>query len=345
MKILNIYKFRILVILISCTFLLSSCKKSEQKKISVFYSSYDDEYINSIRADLDRFFAKSRGIFVENHNGFGSSQTQMKQIKSAIDSGTNLLVINLASSPMDTIVNIASLAKEANIPLIFFESPVPWQVSELNKESMIISTDFSDLGKSFGSAVGKYLAENYESTDKNSDGKISYVLFKTEDVVLKDYDISRYAIEEADRILAPEGKSALRHYDGEEFGSVILKGASDKKKGCKDSIVAIMKEEGKEQTPEIIICENDTAALGVHEGVMELGRKIPIFSLDGTEAVARLEDEHLISPIVRNGEKVSDSIAKVSCNFLKNKDRFSGIPKSTIANNYYIRIPFSFRNK
>ena len=68
--------------------------------VSVFYYTYGDTYISSVRSALDSAF-DSAGVAYQDYDSNNSQTTQTEQIDTAIAQGTSLLVVNQVDTGSD----------------------------------------------------------------------------------------------------------------------------------------------------------------------------------------------------------------------------------------------------
>ena len=107
---------------------LVACGKSGGGKgelnVGVFYYTYSDTYISSVRTALDNALTEA-GIKFQNYDGNSNQTTQNEQIDTAIAQGTNLLIVNIVTSgSVDASQAIVDKASAAGIPVIFFNRAV-----------------------------------------------------------------------------------------------------------------------------------------------------------------------------------------------------------------------------
>ena len=89
-------------------------------EVSVFYYTYGDTYISSVRSALDAAL-DAAGVKYQDYDSNNSQTTQTEQVTTAIAKGTSLLIVNLVDSGSDDAAqNIIDQASAQNIPVIFF---------------------------------------------------------------------------------------------------------------------------------------------------------------------------------------------------------------------------------
>lgn len=91
-------------------------------KVGVFYYTFADTYISSVRTALDAQL-DSLGVAYQNFDGNNNQTTQNEQIQTALTDGYNLLIVNMVTSgSSDTAKGIMELA--GDVPVIFFNRAV-----------------------------------------------------------------------------------------------------------------------------------------------------------------------------------------------------------------------------
>ena len=146
----------------------------------MFYYTYSDTYISSVRTALDKKLDEM-GVKYQDYDGNSNQTTQNEQIDTAIQTGANLLIVNIVTSGSnDASTQIIDKAKAADIPVIFFNRAVEDSEGEegvvLNTydKCAFVGTDAPEAGHMQGEMIGDYVVENYDKVDLNGDGKISY---------------------------------------------------------------------------------------------------------------------------------------------------------------------------
>ena len=70
---------------------------ASELKVGVFYYTFADTYISSVRTALDAQL-DSLGVTYNNFDGNNNQTTQNEQIQTAVTDGYNLLVVNMVTS-------------------------------------------------------------------------------------------------------------------------------------------------------------------------------------------------------------------------------------------------------
>lgn len=249
-------------------------------EVSVFYYTYADTYISSVRTALDAQLT-SAGVNFTDYDGNGNQTTQTEAIQTAISKGTSMLIVNLVDSGSeDAANNIINMAKEKDIPVIFFNRAV--STAEDGGESVIssydkcafIGTDYEMAGHMQGQMIGDYLVANYDKLDLNGDGKISYVMFKGDEANAEAIARTQYGVEDADKVLTDAGKPALEFYDSANSNKYLVdQNGTWSSQAATEYMQTILSQysEANNNMVELVIANNDDMALGAISALQNAG--------------------------------------------------------------------------
>ena len=96
----------------------SGCGRMQNADVHVFYYTYSDTYISTVRSALDKALSGA-GISYQDHDANNSQTTQTEQVQTAIAKGAKLLAVNIVDTGSDdAAINSVNLAKEKNIERI-----------------------------------------------------------------------------------------------------------------------------------------------------------------------------------------------------------------------------------
>ena len=344
-------------ILCICTVLacipLTACGKDGE--VSVFYYTYSDTYISGVRGAMDKLL-DDRGIYYNNYDANGSQSTQTEQIDTAIAKGSTLLIVNLVDTGSDDAAKtIVEKARAANLPLIFFNRSVSESVIKSYDRCVFIGTDYEMAGKMQGDLIGEYLAANFRDLDINGDGKISYCLFKGQQGNAEAEARTRYAVENANKILIAKGHPAMSFYDKANANGYLvdqdgLWSNSAANNYMKTILSAYSEKNGN--MVELIIANNDEMALGAIAALNEAGynksggRTIPVFGVDATEAaVSKIDSGAMTGTIKQDAKGMAEAIVTVARNMLGGVDAFTDIDTKNTVEKWKINIPYSAYTK
>ncbi len=186
--------------------------------VGVFYYTYSDTYIASVRTALDKALGDA-GISYQDYDGNSNQTTQNEQIDTAISQGANLLIVNIVTSgSVDASQAIVDKASAAGIPVIFFNRAVESDEDEGKvlgsyDKCAFVGTDAPEAGHMQGKLIGDYLVENFDKVDLNGDGKISYAMFMGQLGNVEAIYRTQYGVEDANAVLKEAGKPELEYFD------------------------------------------------------------------------------------------------------------------------------------
>ena len=276
--------------------------EASELKVGVFYYTFADTYISSVRTALDAQL-DSLGVTYNNFDGNNNQTTQNEQIQTAVTDGYNLLVVNMVTSGSPDVANeIISLAN--GTPVIFFNRAIEADGEEgtvLNANANIcfIGTDAPEAGHLQGKMVGEYLLANWDTVDLNGDGKISYAMFKGDEANVEAIYRTQFGVEDADTVLTGAGKPALEYFDASNSAKyqVDMDGAWSAKAATDYMNTNLAQyNEANNNMIELIICNNDNMAEGAISALEAAGyntgaegaKTIPVFGVDATDAAKEL---------------------------------------------------------
>ena len=177
-KILSILMVALLVV--SAVSFTGCANRTGNADVHVFYYTYSDTYISTVRSALDAKLREA-GVSFQDHDSNNSQTTQTEQVQTAITKGAKMLIVNIVTTGSDDAASgIVNLAKSAGIPVIFFNREVSDAVVSSYDKCAFVGTDAAEAGYLQGDMIGDYVVKNYDAVDLNGDGKISYVMFMGE---------------------------------------------------------------------------------------------------------------------------------------------------------------------
>ena len=298
----------------------------EDLNVGVFYYTYSDTYITSVRTALDKALTDA-GITFQNFDGNSNQTTQNEQIDTAIVQGCNLLVVNIVTSgSVDASQAIVDKASAAGIPVVFFNRAVEGDEDEGKvlgsyDKCAFVGTDAPEAGHMQGEMIGNYLVENYDTVDLNGDGNISYAMFMGQLGNVEAIYRTQYGVEDANKILVENGKPELEYFDAsntdcyqvDQDGNWSATAANN----YMNTNLAQYNEENGNMI-ELIICNNDGMAEGAISALNDKGYNlgtedcttIPVFGVDATDAAKQLiADGKMTGTIKQDAEGMANGIA------------------------------------
>ena len=331
--------------------------EASELKVGVFYYTFADTYISSVRTALDAQL-DSLGVTYNNFDGNNNQTTQNEQIQTAVTDGYNLLVVNMVTSGSPDVANeIISLAN--GTPVIFFNRAIEADGEEgtvLNANANIcfIGTDAPEAGHLQGKMVGEYLLANWDTVDLNGDGKISYAMFKGDEANVEAIYRTQYGVEDADAVLTAAGKPALEYFDASNASKYQVDlGGAWSAQAALDYMNTNLSQynEANGNMIELIICNNDNMAEGAISALEAAGYNtgaegatvIPVFGVDATDAAKELIGAGKMTGTVKqDAEGMADAVATITANLIEGKDKFEGLNENyEVVDGWTVNIPYS----
>ena len=335
-------------------------KKIEDMTVGVFYYTYSDTYISSVRTALDESL-KAAGIDFQDYDANSNQTTQNEQIDTAIAQGVNLLIVNIVTSgSVDASQAIVDKAKAADIPVIFFNRAVETDEDEGKvlgsyEKCAFVGTDAPEAGHMQGQLIGKYLIENYDTVDLNGDGKISYAMFMGQLGNVEAIYRTQFGVEDANKVLEEAGKPALEYFDPSNTDCYqVDQDGNWSATAANNYMVTNLAQynEANGNMIELVICNNDGMAEGAISALNDKGynlgtadsKTIPVFGVDATDAAKQyIADGKMTGTIKQDAEGMAEAIAFLTQNVAEGKAVMDGTDSYNISENVSnkIYIPYA----
>ena len=335
-------------------------KKIEDMTVCVFYYTYSDTYISSVRTALDESL-KAAGIDFQDYDANSNQTTQNEQIDTAISTGANLLIVNIVTSgSVDASQAIVDKAQAAGIPVIFFNRAVESDEEEGKvlgsyDKCAFVGTDAPEAGHMQGDMIGKYLVENFDAVDLNGDGSISYAMFMGQLGNVEAIYRTQYAVEDANKVLTEAGKAELQYFDSSNKDCYqVDQDGNWSATAANNYMNTNLSQYNKENNNmiELIICNNDGMAEGAISALNDKGYNlgdgtsttIPVFGVDATDAAKQLiADGKMTGTIKQDAEGMAEAIAFLTQNVAEGKAVMDGTDSYNISENVSnkIYIPYA----
>ena len=302
--------------------------------IAVFYYTYSDTYISSVRTALDAKL-DSLGVKYQNYDANNNQTTQNEQIDTALAQGANILIVNIVTSgSVDASQAVVDKASAKGVDLIFFNRAVEddataGQVLGSYDKCAFVGTDAPEAGHMQGKMIGDYLVENFDKVDLNGDGKISYAMMMGQLGNAEAIYRTQFAVEDANAVLKEAGKPELEYFDptNTDKYQVDQDGAWSATAANNYMTTNLSQyNEGNGNMIELVICNNDGMAEGVISALNDKGYNlgtadstlIPVFGVDATDAAKQLiSDGKMVGTIKQDAEGMADCISIMAQNAAK----------------------------
>ena len=302
-----------------------ACGREPNADVHVFYYTFSDTYVSSVRGTLSAKL-KEAGLNSQDYDANGNQTTQTEQIRTAITKGAKVLLVNLVNTGSDDAAGeIVALAKNAGIPLIFFNREVSDSVVASYDKCAYVGTRAEEAGVLQGEMIGEYLAQHYEAADLNHDGVISYILFKGEEGNNEAIYRTKYSVEKADAKLLDAGKRPLRFYDpANRNGYHVDQNGQWSSAAANDYMTTALASynAASNNMIELVICNNDSMAEGAISALNAAGYNkggespyIPVFGVDATEAAkALIRDGKMTGTVRQDADGMAGALALLALN-------------------------------
>ena len=305
-------------VVLSLTLFTACAGGKKSADVHVFYYTYSDTYITSVRSALNKAFSE-KNISYQDYDSNSNQTTQTEQVQTAITKGAKVIVVNIVNTGSNDAANgIVSLAKNAGIPVIFFNREVSDDVVNSYEKCAFVGTNAPEAGHMQGQMVGEYLLENYDTVDLNGDGVISYVMFKGQEGNAEAEARTQFGVEDANAVLTAAGKPELAYYNASATDKYLVdQGGKWSAQAANDYMATILPEysEANGNMVELIICNNDGMAEGAVSALQGAGyntgdgKTIPVFGVDATDSAKQLINEgKMTGTIKQDAEGMASTI-------------------------------------
>ncbi|MGN0304779.1 MAG: galactose ABC transporter substrate-binding protein [Lachnospiraceae bacterium] len=325
--------------------------------VAVFYYTYSDTYIASVRTALDAAL-DAAGISYQDYDSNNNQTTQNEQIDTAIAQGANVLVVNIVTSgSVDASQAIVDKASAAGVPVIFFNRAVEGdedagKVLGSYDKCAFVGTDAPEAGHMQGKMIGDYLVANYDAVDLNGDGVIQYAMFMGQLGNAEAIARTQFGVEDANAVLTAAGKPELEYFDASNSDKyqVDQDGAWSATAANAYMVTNLSQyNEANGNMIELVICNNDGMAEGAITALNDAGYNlgtedcvtIPVFGVDATAAAVQLiADGKMTGTIKQDAEGMANGIAHLVGNAAAGKevmaDTDSYVIDENVSNKIYI---------
>lgn len=316
--------------------------------VAVFYYTYGDTYISSVRTALDAAL-DAAGIPYQDYDSNNSQTTQTEQVTTAITQGATVLVVNLVDTGSDDAAR--NIIQQANgLPVIFFNRSVSEEAVTSSDKCVFVGTDYEMAGHMQGELIGNYLLENYDTLDLNGDGTISYVMFKGQEGNAEADARTQFGQEDADAVLTGANKPALSFYDSNNTNKYLVDQTGSWSSAAASDYMQTILSQYNEQDGnmvELVIANNDEMALGAIAALQNADYNkegktvIPVFGVDATDAAkAAIAEGSMIGTIKQDAEGMANTIAQISENYLTGAETFNGVDSANVVGTWRVNIPY-----
>lgn len=335
---------------------MTGCGRRDTYRVAVFAYKFDDSYIATVRTALEKSFGQYRDrMTVTFYNGEANQQTQSTQIDTAITQGADLLIIN-AVDFQSAGQALAEKARAKGLPVIFFNREVSDEAVGVADNICFVGTDPDAPGYMQGELVADMLKDDeaFSKYDRNGDGKIQYAMFRAEVGNAEADGRTKYAVSEANRLLAQNDALTVADKNGE----VLVRVGADQLANW-DSATAnnmmgsLFRVQNGVPNIELVLCNNDDMALGVISALEAKGfntrgsrdgkgEYIPVFGVDAlATAMDALQNGKMQGTVKQDGEAMAKAIVAIAANVMEGKPFLEGTEYEFESGVRKLRIPYT----
>jgi len=336
-------------------------------RADVFWYSFSDTFLASVRNAMTEEFQRA-GLTAQHHDCNNSQATQTQMVQTAINQGTKLLIVNIVTTGSeDAAMTIVNLARRNNTPLIFFNREVSNTVIRAYPNSVFVGTDADEAGFMQGEGIATFLlkAENWQGNrsrfDLNGDGRINYVMLRGEHGNAEAFGRTKYSIEEANRRLAgrltlassPANQTSTQ-YENDGISNFFLYANWSAAEASNLMRTALAAHNLTSGAIELIVANNDDAALGAIEAMNEQGFNtgrqgagyIPVFGVDATTvAQEAIRAGRMTGSVLQDAVGMAKTIVFLAGNVAKGNSLLTDIDQFNMDRGVAkIRVPYALFN-
>ena len=146
--------------------------ESKKIKIGVTIYKYDDNFMATVRKDLETFAKEKGNVELIMNDSQNSQATQNEQVDALLSKGVNVLAINLVDPAASQ--TIIDKAKAADVPVIFFNKDPGAESLKSYEKAYFVGTKPEESGV----IQGQMIEKNWKADPKqdlNGDGVLQYV--------------------------------------------------------------------------------------------------------------------------------------------------------------------------
>jgi methyl-galactoside transport system substrate-binding protein len=275
-----------------------------QIRIGVLLYNAEDPFIVNICDSITRCIEEEQKmssvkIDLNVLNSENDQSLQNVQIEQMIKEKYDVIAVNIVDRA--EAANIIDKAKEAKIPIVFFNrEPVPQDMNKWN-QVYYIGANAAESGEMQGQILLKAIKKNAK-IDKNGDGVIQYVMLEGEpghqDSILRSYH-SIKVLEDA----------------GIKTESLAIDTAMWQRVQARDKMLEWIEQFGKKI--EVVVSNNDEMALGAIEALEESGYidkeknvlNVPVVGVDGLDqSLALIKNDKMLGTVLNNADEQGKAI-------------------------------------
>lgn len=311
---------------------LTSCKEQQSSgnlRIQVGVASYNQgdtfisELVRSFKEQLSQYERDEITTTVMVKDAAGVQRTQDDQVEELIDSGCNVLCVNLVDRTDPS--EIIDLARENDVPIIFFNrEPVAEDLMQWSG-LYYVGAYAEQSGEIQGELAADIIRDN-SSIDRNKDGKIQYVVLEGE-------------AGHQDAIIRTEKVVDTLRNQGIKLEKLSYGIANWNRAQAENRMTQMIGQYPNKI--ELVLANNDDMALGAIDAydklnLTESSRPV-FFGIDGTdEGLQAIVDEKMSGTVYNDKEGQAGAMAQLAMALVSGE----GLDGIDFENEKYIYLPY-----
>lgn len=311
---------------------LTSCKEQQSSgnlRIQVGVASYNQgdtfisELVRSFKEQLSQYESDEITTTVTVKDAAGVQRTQDDQVEELIDSGCNVLCVNLVDRTDPS--EIIDLARENDVPIIFFNrEPVAEDLMQWSG-LYYVGAYAEQSGEIQGELAADIIRDN-SSIDRNKDGKIQYVVLEGE-------------AGHQDAIIRTEKVVDTLRNQGIKLEKLSYGIANWNRAQAENRMTQMIGQYPNKI--ELVLANNDDMALGAIDAydklnLTESSRPV-FFGIDGTdEGLQAIVDEKMSGTVYNDKEGQAGAMAQLAMALVSGE----GLDGIDFENEKYIYLPY-----
>lgn len=239
---------------------MTACGTVNKTEVAVLWSGE-----GVVRVPDSLINAMERAMYIESvayaHYGANGDQAaQTAKAEEVLNAGAAALAVELVEdSAAQTILD---LAKAKNVPVVFFNCTVEETVLSGYDKAVCVSTDETSVDTVLGQLVGELAVKDYETYDRDGDGKLGYLVLGDRSAAVETVDAALLEAEKS--VMGLAGEATAEEAAAKIAALEVVEGTNGKGKA-----VSLLRT--ADFAVEVIFTENDAVALEVLKALQEKG--------------------------------------------------------------------------
>ena len=293
------------------SFATSNINTRKPVRVGFLLYSFEDSFLSKVRQDLENIQKENENkIEFTFFDGKANPAIEYQIIDNIIQDNFDLLIVNMLKKTKDELNDIISKVKTKNIPIIFFNAPVPdTNIINVYPKAALMSIDSKEIATLQGKILVDIWNTNKKVIDKNNDNIMQYVMIQGRPGSDLTITRTKYSVEAIN-------KAGI---ETQQLSSIV---ANWNKELVLSTLSPLFLRYGSKI--EAIISNNDVMAIGAIEALQKYGynsgdpsKNIVVVGIDGLqEAIDLIKKGYMTGTVIQDSRIISDAIYAVSMNLV-----------------------------